>query len=226
MIVQGVKPGRKRLVLNEHNVPSPEELKIEVLHEQPNLCAWVGKRAADGKVVDAVPFFLESETGEPLNPVNVGVVLLVDIARDIAVANRYGNHNFAMTSQGALSGHILDTYGKETLEHLLYEFTTRSVQPESNRFLAKRLARVLKVNYLDAATEIRADGGRVRLEDPPTTLTKLETGVRLKTLPDLALWLGMRWLEAEQNLLRKRPDLRDRSKFFQVTEDEAIQPAQ
>lgn len=200
----------------EGNAVSADDRPLEVLYEQPGLCAWVGRKSEEGKILDATPFFIANESGSKLSSISAGVVLLIDIARDATVENRYNNYSFAMTSVDALSDYIEKTYGETTLKYVRQEYVNRVMSPVSTRFIAKRLARILRVNYLEAASKITTNGNRIRLSDPPTTLVNLRSGIKFGTMAGLAAWLGDCWLEAEVNLLRKHPELQDRSKYFEV----------
>lgn len=205
-----------KIKLTEGIVPSPKSLKIEVLHEQPGLCAWVGKRNSKGQIVDAIPVFI---AGKNLTEITAGTVLLTDLARDLTVEQRLASHNFAVANFRQIAEHFRITYGYTTENIIRQEYLDGPLGAKTAKFLAARFTRILKVNYLEGANLFEQDGARIRLKTPFKLMTRFDSDTRATNMMDLAVWLGQRWLEAENTLLSAYPHLRDRSKLFKVTDE-------
>lgn len=194
-------------------VPSPKEIKYKILSQVEGLCAWVGKTDPETeKVIDCIPVFLDSD--QERGPLTYGMVLLADIARDATVDNRFGAHNLSLGNADTLSDDIKTNYGNLTLNYLNQEFLSRKLPTEVLGFVSKRMARNLKMNFPEAASNIIVDGHRIRLEVPPTHLANPSTPNRMTSLLELATWLGSNWMEAERNLVRKMPELSTRESFL------------
>lgn len=210
--IESFKSNKQKIEVVSGYAPSSKDLKLEVLYEHPNLVAWVGKKDERGRVQDAVPIFL---SGGRVTALSAGVILLTDISRDIAVENRFAGHNFSLANVGSLKEHINTTYGDITAKYFENRWLNRPLPVSTARFVASRIARILKVNYLTGSKEIDFDKSRIILKSPFTVLTTVKSGVILKDFRQLSFWLGNIWIEAEGLLTSKRPDLMDRSKYFQ-----------
>lgn len=205
-----------KIKITEGLVPSPKSLRIEILYEQPGLCAWVGKRNSKGQIVDAVPVFT---AGKALTDVTAGTVLLTDLARDLTVEQRLANHNFAVANFREISEHFRITYGYTTEKIIYQEYLSGALGAKSAKFLAARFTRILKVNYLEGANLFEQNEARIRLKKPFKLLTRFDSDTKAKNMMEFAVWLGQRWLEAESILLQEHPELADRSLLFKVTEE-------
>jgi hypothetical protein len=205
-----------KIKITEGLVPSPKSLKIEVLHEQPGLCAWVGKRNSKGQIVDAIPVFT---AGNALTEVTAGTVLLTDLARDLTVEQRLAGHNFAIANFREIPEHFRVTYGYTTERIINQEYLSGALGPKISKFLAARFTRILKVNYLEGANLFEQNEARIRLKKPFKLLTRFDSDTKARNIMDFAVWLGKRWLEAESTLLQAYPHLSDRSLLFKVTEE-------
>jgi hypothetical protein len=190
----------------------PAHLKEQVLHEIPGLAAFVGVKDEKGRVLTAAPIFLSGDT--PLTPVRAGIVLLCDLARDFTVENRLGAHNFSLGNADTLDRHVVDAYGKMTLEFLQLRFLGKPLGTQYASFLAKRMIWVLRINYPELKTGACQRNRRIVLEKPFTVLAKFDHRARFDTLLALADSLGTTWMDAEHRLLSKRPELADRARYF------------
>ena len=199
----------------------PVSRPLEVLAEKPGLVAWVGRKA-EGKdaVLDAFPIFTAREAGETLTTTKAGIVLLTDLARDAATENRFSTASFTLGNYDQLDEHIRVTFGALTHQYLLHEYCSRRLGPDTGRFLARRMGRILRANYNVAYADLVADKTRLVLTKPHTMLTKFDSNERFTTITGFARWLGERWMEAEHRLLTKRPKLEDRSDMFELLADD------
>lgn len=202
--------------ITEGFAPPAGELPLVMLYEQAGLCAWVGKKDSTGKVLDAAPIFIANESGTPLTTLEAGMVLLTDFARDVAIDNRFSSGNFIVPGAYNIDDHVKATYGKVTLDYLKHQWVNVRLQPSETKYMASRMARILRINYLPAAKLIKSEKGRVLLDKPFTVLTKVESETILKDLFSLAIWMGEKWIEAESALISRMPHLSDRSSYFAV----------
>lgn len=205
-----------KIKLTEGLIPSPRALKIEVLHEQPGLCAWVGKRNLKGQIVDAIPIFI---AGNSLTEVTAGTVLLTDLARDLTVEHRLASHNFAIANFREIAEHFRVTYGYTTERIIRQEYLSGPLGTKAAKFLSARFTRILKVNYLEGANLFEQNDARIRIKNPFKLMTRFDSDSSSKNMMDLAVWLGQRWLEAESVLLDTYPHLRDRSALFKIADE-------
>lgn len=216
--------GEQKVRVLDGNVRVPSQLPMELLAETPGLVAWVGRKTEEGRILDALPVFTAREHGRTLTAVQAGIVLLTDLTRDAAAENRFSPDNFTLGNYDQLEEHIFNTYGALTATYMRDEYLHQRLgRKDSHRFIAKRMARVLRANYALEAKDLVADKGRLTLTRPPTTLTRFESTESFKSLAGFAKWLGLRFLEADHRLLLKRPKLADRSHLFVVT-DEPVDP--
>lgn len=193
-----------------------------LMHEIEGVCAWIGRTHEEkGFVLDAFPVFTFREYAKPASATTIGMVLLADLARDFTTENRIASGNFTVGNVDDLQGHIYHTYGATTLEYMTRTFLGRRLGQDNARFLAKRLGRILRLNYPAVSSQIKVDGHRLLVEGPFKKLTALEGGCRIESFQALATYLGTVWLEAEASLLARNPDLYDRSEFFSVTNEAA-----
>lgn len=209
-------PEKHPVKVMEGTLPVPEHLPLVVLHEVPGLVAWVGRQDDKGRVRDAAPIFIQDAVHpKPLTALRAGIVLLCDLARDFTVENRLASTNFTLGNADRLETHVTETYGAMTLQYLQREFVGGQALGTANaRYIAKRLTRILRVNYPELRFDAMTDKARIILRNPFTLLVRINSNARFKTLLALSTALGEAWLEAESSLLRKRPDLADRSRFF------------
>lgn len=209
-------PEKHKTKVVEGYFPVPSHLELSVLHEIPGLVAWVGRKDENGRVLDASPVFIQDPTKPtPLTATRAGIVLLCDMARDFTIENRISKGNFTVGNVDRLETHVKETYGLMTLQYLEKEFASgKPLGTDNARYIAKRLVRILRVNY----PELKFDGvtskSRIILSKPFTILSRIHSGARIANLAGLALGLGSAWVEAETTLLRKRPELADRSQYF------------
>lgn len=189
----------------------PGHLPLKVLHEVPGLVAFVGVTDEKQRVLDATPIFIGTEV---LTPARAGIVLLCDLARDFTVEERLSRGNFTLGNIDALDRHVLDTYGKTTVDYLAHRYLGKPLGVEIARFLAARQTRILRVNYPELRKDAKQDKSRILLVKPFAVLAKFDPERKCKSVLELALYLGATWTTAENTLLRKRPELADRSKYF------------
>lgn len=205
-------PNKHKAQVLEGAYTAPDHLPLEVLHEVPELVAFVGRKDDRHRVLDATPIFIAGK--EPLTPTRAGIVLLCDMARDFTVENRVAGRNFTLGKVNQLEQHVLAVYGEMTLQYLGHSFLNKALGVENSRFLAKRQVRILRVNYPELGKLATADKSRILLKQPFTVLAKFDPGARFKTLLDLALYLGTAWVQMEAQLLARYPHMADRSKYF------------
>lgn len=207
--------GQKMRVLEGAFGPKGGEYRL--LHEQPGVCAWVGRTHEEkGYVLDAFPVFTFREYGKELSPTVIGMVLMADLARDFTTENRIKDGNFTIGNVDDLDQHVYHTYGSVTLQYMSSTFFGKRLGQDNARFLAKRLVRILKLNYPAVASTIKLDAHRLLLEAPFKKIASLEARATMSSFLALATYLGQVWLEAEAGLLARNPELFDRSGFFSI----------
>ena len=211
-----VKTAERNIRVFPGNAPSPAGIAPTVLYEQPGLVAWVGKRHSSGALVDVVPVFIARENNRSLSATTAGIVLLVDFLRDTTPENRAHSTNFTLPTFDDIEKHIELTWGSVTLDYARHRLIGHRLGTELSHFLAKRIGRVLRVNYLAGSRLVGVDGARIVLTTPHTLLTKFDSNSKFATFRELATYLGTRWLEADARFLAKHPELEDRSRFFGV----------
>ncbi len=194
---------------------APENRPLKVLHEVEGLCAWVGRVHEDGRVFDAVPVF----TNPAADDLTVGCVLLTDLARDFTVDHRLAGNNFHTVHSATVNDDVFNAFGDLTFQYMGTYLGRGGLGADNAKFVAKRMARVLGINYPDLGKGLKVDGCRLLLTTPFTILAKFESHARFTDLKALATWLGSRWRQAERNLLTKCPVLADRSAYFTVGDE-------
>lgn len=204
------------VIVTESVIEVSTDKKYEIISKVDGLCAWVGKKSESGEILDCIPVFLE---GADRGPLTYGMVLLADLARDATLQNRGGSH-VVLGNVDTLDGDIKSNYGDLTLRYIYQEFLSSKLKPDMLRFVAKRYARNLKMNFPEVSANIDTDGHRIRLKQPPTLLANVVAVKRMTSLPELATWLGTHWVEAERNLVRKVPDLSTREKLLEELHNE------
>lgn len=211
-----VKPNTEVVRVHEATYTPPPDIKTKLLHEHKGLCAWVGKER-DDKILDSFPIFTYNELQTKRSVTACGIVLLVDLLRDLQHHTRTIN-NFSLPNKDRISEWLLETHGLVADKYLKQHwFDRRFIGTKNARFIAARIERILKANYLGASSKIDLDGSRIALKKPFTVLCRIDPNTKVNSLYELIELLGNTWCQAEDNLLSRLPELKDRTDFFSIT---------
>lgn len=208
--------GRKVRVLEGQVRVGSTDYKL--MHDIDGLCAFVGRTDSEKDwVMDSFPvFYPEGQT-----ETRVGIVLLCDLLRDFTVENRIAHNKFVIGNVDSLREHVATTYGKLTLEYVDKVYLNRKLGGDTAKFLAKRLARYVRTNYPNAATELAVDGRRIVLTRPHKNVVTVDDTAVHKTLLDFALSLGRMYLDAKRVIAGVNPQLLNQQHYFTTTEEAA-----